>query len=80
MNVLLFLFIGLLAGALAERSSRSSMGRPTGLALGVVGALLGGFLFGLPGLALRGLFGSLVAAAVGAALLLLLVGFFHRKT
>jgi uncharacterized membrane protein YeaQ/YmgE (transglycosylase-associated protein family) len=38
--------------------------------MSVIGAILGGFLFGLLGLAATGLIGSLVTATVGAIVLI----------
>jgi uncharacterized membrane protein YeaQ/YmgE (transglycosylase-associated protein family) len=38
--------------------------------MGVIGTILGGFLFGLLGLAATGLIGSLVTATVGAIVLI----------
>ena len=38
--------------------------------MGVIGAILGGFLFGTVGLAATGLIGSLVTATVGAIVLI----------
>lgn len=70
MNVLLFLLVGVLAGTYAAK--RTAMSHLAASAVGVSGALLGGFLLGM--LALRGLFGSLLSATTGALILLLLVG------
>ena len=47
--------------------------------MGVIGALLGGFLFGLLGFVAIGLAGNLISAFVGAVVLLLLIGFVQRK-
>ena len=41
--------------------------------VGVIGALLGGFLFGLLGISAGGLLGSLVTATVGAIVLIALL-------
>jgi uncharacterized membrane protein YeaQ/YmgE (transglycosylase-associated protein family) len=43
------------------------------LVIGVIGAFLGGWLFGLLGIAAYGLVGSLVTAFVGAVVLILLL-------
>ena len=50
------------AGFIAEKVTGSPMGLVANLIIGVVGAFVGGFLFGLLGLAARGLIGSLVTA------------------
>jgi len=43
------------------------------LIVGVIGAVLGGFVFGLLGISASGLVGSLVCATVGAVLLLVIL-------
>ena len=45
-------------------------GHVTDLIMGVIGAILGGFLFGLLGLSATGAIGSLVTAPVGAIVLI----------
>ena len=46
--------------------------------VGVIGAVVGGFLFGLLGMAAGGLLGSIVTATVGAVVLLFLVGLLKK--
>ena len=73
-SLLYFLLIGILAGFLASmimKSGRGSMLRY--LVIGAIGALLGGFLFRLVGLAAYGLLGELVMATVGAVILIFLL-------
>jgi uncharacterized membrane protein YeaQ/YmgE (transglycosylase-associated protein family) len=53
------------------KSGRGSM--PRYLVIGAIGALLGGFLFRLVGLAAYGLLGELVMATVGAVILIFLL-------
>jgi len=66
--------IGILAGWLASKLVKGrGMGLLMDLILGIVGAILGGFVFGLLGIAAYTLLGRLVMATVGAVLLLLLV-------
>jgi uncharacterized membrane protein YeaQ/YmgE (transglycosylase-associated protein family) len=48
------------------------------LVVGVIGALLGGFLFDLFGLRAIGLLGNLIMATVGAIVLLWLLRFIKR--
>jgi uncharacterized membrane protein YeaQ/YmgE (transglycosylase-associated protein family) len=74
-NLLWFLLIGLVAGWLAGQiMKKRSMGLVNNLIVGAIGALLGGFLFGLLGISADNLIGSLVTAVVGAIVLLYLVG------
>ena len=71
MSILWFILIGIAAGWLAGqimKSGNSSL--LTDLIIGVIGAVLGGFLFGLLGLSANGLIGSLVTATVGAIVLI----------
>ncbi len=75
MNIIWFLLIGLCAGWLAGVLTKGrGFGIAGNLIIGVIGAILGGFLFGLLGLKSYSLLGSLVMATVGAVVLLFLVG------
>lgn len=74
MEFLWFLLIGLAAGWLAGKITKGSgFGVIGDLVVGVIGALLGGFLFGLLNIPASGLLGSLVVATVGAIVLLFLL-------
>jgi uncharacterized membrane protein YeaQ/YmgE (transglycosylase-associated protein family) len=80
MNWLLFLLIGLVAGWLAGKIVKGKgFGFIGNLVVGVVGALLGGWLFDLLNLPQGGLVLSLIAALVGAIILLWLVGLIFKK-
>jgi uncharacterized membrane protein YeaQ/YmgE (transglycosylase-associated protein family) len=79
MGIIWFLLIGLVAGWLASRVMHGqSFGLIGDMIVGVVGALLGGVLFGLFGLAAVSLIGSLITAFVGAVVLLLLLRLIRR--
>jgi uncharacterized membrane protein YeaQ/YmgE (transglycosylase-associated protein family) len=79
MYLIWFLLIGLLAGFLASRIMKGPELSVAGmLVLGVVGAVIGGFLLRLVGLAAYGLIGSLVTATIGAVVLIWLVGKMRR--
>ena len=74
MEIVWFLLIGLMAGWLASLiTKREGKGIIIYLIIGVIGALLGGFLFRLLHLAAYGLLGELVIATVGAVILLFLL-------
>jgi uncharacterized membrane protein YeaQ/YmgE (transglycosylase-associated protein family) len=80
MEFLWFALIGLAAGWLASQVYRDgAVGLFGTLALGVVGAILGGWLFRLLGFAPTNLFGSLITATVGAALVLWFLRLVRRK-
>ncbi len=71
MHILWFILIGIAAGWLAGQIMKSGNSSIlTDLIVGVIGAVLGGFLFGLLGLSANGLIGSLVTATVGAIVLI----------
>jgi uncharacterized membrane protein YeaQ/YmgE (transglycosylase-associated protein family) len=70
-----FLIIGLAAGFLAEQIMKGrGAGLVVNLVVGVVGAFIGGFLFGFFKLSFHGLIGPLISAALGAVILLFLLG------
>ena len=71
MELIYTLLIGHVAGWLASllmRGSRKSI--LIYLIIGVIGALVGGFLFNLVGLAAYGLIGRLIMATLGAVVLI----------
>lgn len=71
MNLLWFLLIGVAAGWLASQIMKGGgSGLVTDLIMGVIGSVLGGFLFGLLGLSADGAIGSLVTATIGAIVLI----------
>lgn len=79
MNIVLFLLIGLAAGWLAgQLVKRRGSGWIEDLIIGGIGALIGGFLFGMLGVNTGGLVGSLVSATVGAVILLYLLRYIRR--
>lgn len=69
-----FLLIGLAAGWLAGTIMKGSgFGLIGNLVVGVIGALLGGFIFDVLSIQSYGLIGSLVTSVVGAVALLALI-------
>ncbi len=79
MDLVLFLLIGLAAGWLAgQLVKRRGSGWVEDMIVGVIGALIGGFVFRLLGVSANGLLGSLVSATVGAVILLYLLRYIRR--
>ncbi|HUP46774.1 MAG TPA: GlsB/YeaQ/YmgE family stress response membrane protein [Thermoanaerobaculia bacterium] len=69
-----FLLIGLAAGWIASIVMKSGRGSILQyMIIGVIGALLGGWLFSLFGIGASGLIGSLITATVGAVVLIALL-------
>ncbi len=74
MNFLAFLLIGLIAGWLAGKLLQGEgYGLWLNMLIGVIGAVIGGGLFNLFGIAGGGLIIELAAAVVGAIVLIALV-------
>jgi uncharacterized membrane protein YeaQ/YmgE (transglycosylase-associated protein family) len=64
------LFIGILAGYVAEKVTASDHGLFTNLLVGIAGAFVGGTLATTLGVQVYGFFGSLITASVGAVIVL----------
>ena len=81
MNFVWFILIGIAAGWLAGQIMKGGgYGLVGDLIVGVIGALLGGWLFGVLGIAAPGgaLLGSLIVALVGAIVLIALLRLIKR--
>ena len=76
-SLLVILFVGLIAGWLAGKIARGAgYGCITDIILGLVGSLLGGWLFMKLGILGGGFLYSLAAATVGAIILVSIVHLF----
>lgn len=79
-DLLVFLAIGAVAGILAGKimkAEQASLVR--NIILGVVGAVVGGFLFSLAGIAAGGLIGSTITATVGAVVVIYVAEMLNKK-
>ncbi len=75
-----FIIIGILAGFVAGRLMRGGgFGILVNLVVGIIGAVIGGWVFGLLNIAAGGIIGSLVTATVGAIILLWIISLFQRS-
>jgi len=73
-NLVVWLIVGLIAGYLASKVLRGKgMGLPMDVVVGLLGAMLGGFLAGIAGISFGGFLSEVIVAFVGAILLLLAV-------
>ena len=82
MNWLVWIIFGALAGWIASivMGANKQMGAIANIIVGIIGAVIGGFLmnaFGAPGVTGFNLM-SLIVAILGAVVLLFLVGLFRR--
>ncbi len=76
-----FLVIGVLAGFLAGKlTTGRGFGFLGNLFVGVVGAMLGGFLLRIVGFETVHIIGRLISAVVGAVVLLTVVGALKKKS
>ena len=78
-SILTAIIIGIAAGWIAEQVMGRKHGLLTNLLVGVVGAFLGAFIANMLGVAFAGFWGSLLVSAIGAVVLLFLVGLFRRR-
>jgi uncharacterized membrane protein YeaQ/YmgE (transglycosylase-associated protein family) len=72
--------IGIIAGWIAEKVMARSHGLLMNLAVGLIGSLVGAFLARLAGFTYAGFWASLVVSAIGAIVLLFIVGLFQSRT
>ena len=73
-SLIVVLVIGALAGWLAGKIMKGrGFGIPVNIVVGIIGAIIGGFLFSTLGVAVNGFIGSLVTATIGAVALLFVI-------
>jgi uncharacterized membrane protein YeaQ/YmgE (transglycosylase-associated protein family) len=78
-SLLGWIVIGIIAGWLTGKLMRGAgYGILMDLILGLIGAVIGGWIFGLLGISSYGFVGSLAAATVGAVVLVAIARLFRR--
>lgn len=78
-GLLWFLLVGLIAGWLAGVLVKGGgFGVIGDIVVGVIGAVIGGFLFGFAGIGAGGLLGSIIVATIGAVILIFLLRLIRR--
>lgn len=70
-NIIWWVIVGLVAGLLASAITRRRGSLLSDILLGIVGAFVGGFVLSLLGLYTYGTLGTILAATVGAIILIL---------
>ena len=79
-SLIWFLLIGLAAGWLAGQMTKGrDFGAVNNMIVGVLGAILGGFLLGIVGLGATNVIGQLLTATVGAVVVLALMNRFGKR-
>ena len=80
MGFIWYIIIGIVAGFLAGKIMRGGgFGLIINLLRGILGGVLGGWVFALFGLAVSGLIGSLITSTVGAILVLWIASLFSKS-
>ena len=75
-----WIIIGIIAGWLAEKIMKRDHGLWTNLIVGIIGALLGGFLANMLGLDASGSWiVGIIIATIGAVILLFLLGLVKKR-
>ena len=78
-SLLIFLALGALAGWLAGLIMKGGgFGLVVNIIVGIVGAVIGGWVFSFFGFESAGLIGSIITAVVGAVILLAVIGLFKK--
>lgn len=79
-SLLAFLFVGAVAGWLAGKLMKGGgFGLLGNIVVGVIGAFIGGFVFGELNIRADGIIGQIVIATVGAGILLFAVGLIKKN-
>lgn len=79
-GVLSCLIIGLIAGWLAGKISKGGgFGILGNIVVGIIGAMIGGFLFTIFGLSAHGFIEAIIMATIGAIVLLYAVGLIVKR-
>ena len=76
---LMAILVGIFAGWIAEKIMKRNDGLLMNLIIGIVGAILGKFLLGLVGVAYAGIIPSLLAAVLGAVVLLAVINMIRGR-
>lgn len=78
-SLIIFLLIGAIAGWLAGQIMKGGgYGLVGDIIVGIIGAFVGGWLFGRLGIAAGGIIGMIIAATVGAIILIALLRMIKR--
>ena len=78
-SLVIFIVIGGVAGWIAGKLMKGrGFGFFGNIIIGIIGALLGGFLFSKLGIVAGGILGSLIIAVIGAMILVFIIGLFKK--
>ncbi|MDH3748828.1 MAG: GlsB/YeaQ/YmgE family stress response membrane protein [Gammaproteobacteria bacterium] len=78
-SIVTFLLVGGIAGWLAGKLMHGGgFGLLNNIVVGIIGAFIGGYVFGAVGIEAGGIIGAIVISTVGAGILLFVVGLFKK--
>ncbi len=81
MSFIWYILIGIVSGAVAGKLMRGGgFGWIVNLVVGIIGGVLGGWLFSLLGIHTSSIIGNLITSVVGAIFLLWIVGWLSKTT
>ncbi|MDE7109811.1 MAG: GlsB/YeaQ/YmgE family stress response membrane protein [Muribaculaceae bacterium] len=81
MNFVWYILIGIVSGAVAGKLMRGGgFGWIVNLVVGIIGGVLGGWIFGILGIHTSSIIGSLITSVVGAIFLLWIVGWLGKTS
>lgn len=79
-NIIVLVVVGIIAGWLAGQIWKGrGFGLLGNLIVGIIGAFIGTYVFGLLGISFYGIIGSIIAAVVGALILLFIISLFKKR-
>lgn len=79
-SILWTIVIGILAGAIAGRLTQGrGFGIVTNLIVGLIGSVLGNWIYGLLGFSTTSLWGILLMSTIGALVLIFIVSLFKKS-
>lgn len=73
LNIILSLIIGGVCGWLAGNIMKTGYSLLFNILLGLIGGVVGGFIFGLLGFSINGIIGSIISGVVGSCLIIFIV-------
>lgn len=79
MNIFALLIVGAIAGFIADKLVKNTYGLVGDILIGVAGSFIGGWIFSLLGYEAAGWLGEVIAALVGAIVLLLVINLFKKR-
>ena len=80
MSWIWFILIGIVAGFLAGRIMKGKgFGLIINLLVGIAGGIIGGWVLGFLNISFYGIIGNLIAATLGAVLLLFILSLFKKR-